>query len=448
MDAFLYNINFYSSLWICRDGFQFAYDRFLALPGQVDRVETSALDDMFLPKLTPAATRALRNNFHFVEGQLKHYGVEYNDDELTGNGTNLLKKMLMAGKLDKVPDKIEKLKAELSEEWHNQLTIEELVDINPGWLLKKYFLGLSGNPDRSKTTDVLVLPLPPRSTYRAGKVIGLLKDVKDLHHDRKGDALYVCWDPVKLRDAAEGHFERLQQQQQKEQEARDQERQAAHSDYLRRTQSSNGEGSCSPVGSYIVDCTAIEENWPGEAENMTLEIHATDEQGVFEAQYDFGMIEGMMILCASKSTLDEYCDQLDREDAPSDDELSEDDSQSEEDRRILSSKRPAERNRGRLPKKAKEQNDDESKTFFVQLKARENGEGEISPIADKGTLKFKDFRFASFAAKVDINFVSRDVSFSALKVSDTPQYGRDSWSAYSEVAHERACRARWGKWVG
>ncbi|KAI1379900.1 hypothetical protein F4677DRAFT_442094 [Hypoxylon crocopeplum] len=431
---------------VCRDGFEFAYDRFLALPGRVGRVEPSALREMFLPKLTQAANKVLRDKYHFVQAQLKHYGVEYDEMELTGNGTNLLKKMLKAGKLDKVPGEIEKLRAELSDEWHNQLTMEELVETAPEWLLKKHFLDLSGQPNRSKTTEVLVLPLPPGSTYRAGKVIDLLNGVNGLHNERHGDALYVGWDLVKVKGAAEGHFERLQRQKQKKQEARDQERQAIHSEYLRRAQLASREKSWSPVGSYIIDCNVIEEQWPSSAEDMTLDLHETGEQGIFEAHFEFGVVEGMMILCTRKSALDQYCAQLDREaerlDYGYSEDDSQDDSQNDEDSQALSSKRPAKRGRGRPPKKARSQGSG-SKIYFLQLKGRETGEGEILTTAEEGTIKFKDSKFASFTGEVDIAFIGRDVSFSARKVSDIPRHGGESWSDYSEAAYERARQSRW-----
>lgn len=81
-----------------RDGFEFAYGHFRVLQ-RVERVEPSALRKMFLPKLTPEANRTLRKDDYFVHAQLKYYGVEYDPKELTGNGANLMKKMLSQGKV-------------------------------------------------------------------------------------------------------------------------------------------------------------------------------------------------------------------------------------------------------------------------------------------------------------------------------------------------------------
>lgn len=59
---------------IRRDGFVSAFGRFMAVPGRMDRIEGSQLRSMFLPKLSPAGQKALRDNPDFVRSQLKHYG--------------------------------------------------------------------------------------------------------------------------------------------------------------------------------------------------------------------------------------------------------------------------------------------------------------------------------------------------------------------------------------
>ena len=83
---------------VVRDGFTCEYGRFYA-KGRVERVDSSCLKAMFLPQLTPEAKTLLRANMNFVRGQLQHYGVDYDDKDISGNGTLLLKKMLLAGKL-------------------------------------------------------------------------------------------------------------------------------------------------------------------------------------------------------------------------------------------------------------------------------------------------------------------------------------------------------------
>lgn len=83
---------------VCRNGFTYGFGRFLA-GGRVERVEGARLRAMFLPRLTPEATRLLREHRYFVRAQLQHYGVDFDEQEFSGNGTHLLKKSLQAGKV-------------------------------------------------------------------------------------------------------------------------------------------------------------------------------------------------------------------------------------------------------------------------------------------------------------------------------------------------------------
>jgi hypothetical protein len=86
--------------WVTRDGFKCAYGRFVTeSPYNLERIEGSRLKELFIPRLTKEANKLLRDHRHFVRGQLQHYGVEYSPDEYKGEGTNLLKKALAAGKV-------------------------------------------------------------------------------------------------------------------------------------------------------------------------------------------------------------------------------------------------------------------------------------------------------------------------------------------------------------
>jgi hypothetical protein len=84
---------------ITRSGFRFASGHFYA-QGQVERIDGSRLKAMFLPRLTSEANELLqKHRSNFVRGQLQHYGVDYDKNDLSGNGTLLLKKVLKAGKV-------------------------------------------------------------------------------------------------------------------------------------------------------------------------------------------------------------------------------------------------------------------------------------------------------------------------------------------------------------
>lgn len=95
---------------IVRDGFACAFGRFYA-QGRVERIDGSSLKAMFLPRLTAEANTLLQRHYRdsFVCGQLQHYGVDYDEKDISGNGTLLLKKVLKAGKVRLVPPHLAKV---------------------------------------------------------------------------------------------------------------------------------------------------------------------------------------------------------------------------------------------------------------------------------------------------------------------------------------------------
>jgi hypothetical protein len=62
----------------------------------VEQVESSSLRSMFLPRLAPAGQKKISEGYrdNFVRGQLKHYGVQFDEKAISGNGTLLMKEVL------------------------------------------------------------------------------------------------------------------------------------------------------------------------------------------------------------------------------------------------------------------------------------------------------------------------------------------------------------------
>jgi hypothetical protein len=263
------------------------------------------------------------------------------------------------------------------------------------------------------------------------------------------------WDSVAVSKAAKGHAAKEAKELQAADEERENEREEMHRDYLntlKRKKGPKGPKTYSPVGSYIIDCKEIEEQWPDKAEDLGLDISQTEEPGVFEASFDFGVLEGAMIISAEKNTLEQYCSQLDSEaesdwdeDEENDEDEDEDEDDIENDRKpTTGSKRKAEapRGRGRPPKKSKA-GAAQPRTYLLRLKCRETGEGQIFSTAGKGTIIFKDEKFASFIGKADLPCVGQGVPFTARKISDAPAGAGNSWADYSESAYEYARVRRW-----
>ena len=103
-----------------RDGFVYGLEGFRAYPGPMKRIEGPQLRLMFLPKLTYQAQSLFRSNPGLVRSQLRHYGVQFDENNFAGRGTVLLKKVLEQGQCDQVPLSINLLQDEMLQEWLHQ----------------------------------------------------------------------------------------------------------------------------------------------------------------------------------------------------------------------------------------------------------------------------------------------------------------------------------------
>ncbi|KAL5341747.1 hypothetical protein BJX70DRAFT_395480 [Aspergillus crustosus] len=215
------------------------------------------------------------------------------------------------------------------------------------------------------------------------------------------------------------------------------ERTKMHKDYAQASKRSKSKPS--PVGGYVVDCKYIQEQWPGQADDLSLDIHETAEPDVFQASFDFGILEGVMIISTDAAKLEQYADQADRrggylDEEEYDSEEDEEDEDEEGQRPSVGSKMKAatpQRGRGR-PKKA---NTEKPQPLTYQLKSRcRELEGQIYSQPDDGTLKFKK-GLASFVGNASLPACG-DLSFTARKVSDKPSGRLKKWSDYSEDQYE------------
>ncbi|RDL33702.1 Uncharacterized protein BP5553_08070 [Venustampulla echinocandica] len=437
---------------IRRDGFASAYGRFYTQPGRVERVEAHSRRRRQLDV-------ACSDNF--VRGQLKHYGVQFDESEISGNGTLLMKKVLQAGKCDKVPDHISGLREQMYTEWLCKLTPEELSS-QPELVIDRYFLS-SGRPDHTKTTTVVAIPLPQNSLYRSSQMREAANKVTGLQQATglgpKTQAIFMGWDSVAVGNAAKSHAAKEAKELHAAENECEDERAEIHTDYLNTLKRKKGPRTYSPVGSYIIDCEEIEGEWPDLADVLSLDIRQTEKYNVFEASFDFGVLEGVMIISAEKHALEQYCSQLDREAESGGDEDEDDWSEEEdEDRKkdevedklensrkpTTGSKRRAEALRGHAPPPKKSRaRAAQPRTYLLKLKCRETGEGVIQYTEEEGTIIFKDENLASFLGNANLPCVGQGVPFTARKISDAPARPRNSWADYSESAYEYARVARW-----
>ncbi|KAK9437684.1 AT hook, DNA-binding motif protein [Metarhizium brunneum] len=181
--------------------------------------------------------------------------------------------------------------------------------------MEKYFLR-SGQPDSTKTATVVGIPFEPSSKYRsdlveaASKVPGLQFATG---YGPKTQVVFMGWTSAAVKKAANEHPAKEKKEVQALKQEHEDGRTAKHNAYLEALKEKRGPKKYSPVGSYMIDCEEITDNWPDDAKNMTLNIRTTEERGVYEAKFDFGMFIGAMVICDNKATLVQYCAELDRE---------------------------------------------------------------------------------------------------------------------------------------
>jgi hypothetical protein len=329
-------------------------------------------------------------------------------------------------------------------EWLAQLTPEELSG-HPEWIMERYFL-TSGHPDGVKTSTVIGIPLARDSSHRAGLVREAASKVAGLHqqtgHEPKTQTIFLGWDSSIVSQAAKGHSTRETKAAKAVDEEREMERAQEHTDYLKiLQQKKKGAQTYSPVGTYIIDCDEIEGQWLDQADDLSLDIRATDETEVFEASFDFGVLEGVMIMCTDEKILEEHCSQLECDDSEYDDE---DEDNEDEDARVeTGSKRkaiaaaPLRRGRGR-PRKHSKASTSKSRKFYLKLRCAETGEGQIYSRPEEGNIMFQGENMARFSGTASLPCVGGAVPFTGRKTQDQVYGEGYSWSSYSENASERA----------
>ncbi|CAH0027133.1 unnamed protein product [Clonostachys rhizophaga] len=434
---------------IVRDGFVYSHGKFRA--GHVDRMEGSELRAMFLPNLSLEGRRVLaKGGEAFVRGQLLHYGVAFREDECLGCGALLMKIFLRTGKRDKVPDHILFLRAEMHAEWLDSLTPDQLSSY-PEFAMEKYFL-TAERPDKAKTTTPVGIPFDRYSSSRTKNMREAAQKVEGLHCAKgmgpKTQTIFMGWDEEAVRQAALSHAGKEAAETQVAEKQREEKRDKLHQEC---------QMTYSPVGHYIVDCEEIEQGWD-DVKDLNLDINETDQDGIFRVVFDFGILVGVMLICADKRKLNAHVsylgaeyesDERDTEESESDEEEhAEDENQGE----IDDMSEEANRGSGTRGRKRKSQasappHKRRKKSrmvgvqpfqYFIKFRCRETGEGELYPEPEDGTLRFKDKRMAAFLGKVDMPCVGGQIPFAARKISNLPRPNGKSWSDYSDSEYEYA----------
>ncbi|CAK9787236.1 hypothetical protein CC85DRAFT_285098 [Cutaneotrichosporon oleaginosum] len=441
---------------VTRDGFKSAHGRFTTL--KTERVDGSRLRELFLPTLTPEANKLLYENSYFVQAQLQHYGVTYAPSEFKGRGTNVLKKALQAGKCDEVPAHIVKLQAEMHTEWLATCSPEDLAR-QPTWAMERYFTDLDGKPDRERTTYVVGFPLPGNSAYRVSQLCDAASAVSGLYQAKAQGELtrtvYLGWDKDEVQQAADGHAAGEKAKQQAAAIAREKRiaEQAAHA--------AKASGPPTLVGQYVLDCPQITERWNTRGE-LTMSINATKSRGLYQADFDFGVMKGIMMLSAEEDKLAWLLDEPFHSDSDGggrsalfhedgEDESDQPDADHGDDQNRTSAaagtKRKAKGGRGSKTKVAKRgkttkvKKTDQTKYYLV-MRSEDTGTGQVYPEPTKGWMSFPA-NHATFTAVVDIPCLGHGFKITARKVGTVPNKPTCRWEDFCRAVYEARSRSRW-----
>ncbi|KAI1171158.1 hypothetical protein F4777DRAFT_566514 [Nemania sp. FL0916] len=464
---------------IVRGDFFYAYGRFYANPGQVERVQGSVLRAAFLPELTPAGQEYLstprylggqtylRHNYEdwFVRCQLKHYGVPFNEADIAGNGTLLLQKALEAGRCDQVPAHIAQQRDEMHAEWIQQLTLEETskkMQGHPEWVMERCFL-TSGQPDRTKTTTVIGMPFDVDDSDRYGAMREAVSRIPGLHQvtcNVPGEqTIFVGWDSAAVKQAAKRHKDEYKKAIEAWYEEREQARSKLHDGYLKTIERKQGSEGFSPVGDYVVDCEEIEARWPDQDDDFSLSITKTGKAGIYLASFDFGVVEGVMIMGVDAEAVEDYCERYDEFDEDEMDEMdemgledeysSEDDYSSEDENssedegeprlKVCTASIARTHGRGHTLQEAKTSATQPLKYHLKLRCADKMNEGQIYYEPQNGAIEYHQDNMASFTGEVSLPGVGSSVWFIARKTSDTvSNQFPEPWAEYSKTAYENA----------
>ncbi|PWY65546.1 hypothetical protein BO83DRAFT_401997 [Aspergillus eucalypticola CBS 122712] len=392
---------------ITRDGFTSSFARFRTTRGDNERVDGSSLRRIFLPKLSREGQKILRDRTDFVRSQLQHYGVPFEESQLSRNGTQLMKKVLQEGKCDKVPVHILALEEQLYQEWIAASNIEVLSS-KPEWVIKKFFIrAREPDPYQTRTSTVVGVSFPRYSVCRPGRMREAADQVASLHHDTgvvpETQTVFLGWDKSAVGEAAKEHANKERTEIEAREQRRESKRTKMHADYLAALGRMKGAAARkSPVGSYIVDCKEIGDGWSSLAEDIVLEMMNTQRKGKIHARFNFRVVIGVMVIS------EEHMTETDEEEIGDDHENIGKGTK----RKTIAHKH------SRPPKKAKAEKTSEPYTYRLKLRCRETGEEAVFPCVGSG------------------------ITFTARKVSDDPCPSGEKWEDYSEAAYEYAWVSR------
>jgi len=303
--------------------------------------------------------------------------------------------------------------------------------------LAKYFLDGHGQPDKTKTPDPLALPgYDARPTLHAAaeRIPGL-----ETHSGGSGDdrTIVIGWDRSAVwRHAGQIDAESWEKEAKHKQEAWENSLNK-HRHFLKEQgrKAPRVESLKSYIGSYLIACQDLSAGWDT-TNDMTLDISDSSDPHVLEAAFDFGVLEGIMLLSFSEAAIKEFVITLD-------DNKSEDDAE-----QLVRGKRVRKGSSKQRKKAIKSEFPKRTRVLRLQWRGRETGEGEIqldddSNPSNVGQLEFADNTLANFKGFMNIPFAGDKVEVLGYKVNAKPKQSAENWNNFSKSRYESERMGRW-----
>ncbi|TXT08433.1 uncharacterized protein COLE_05357 [Cutaneotrichosporon oleaginosum] len=433
---------------VTRNGFQSSHGRFTACWG-IARFDSASLREIFLPELPNDADWLKFIDHTFVRAQLHHYGIT-DAGESTGESAEhelkLLKTALKLGKCDAVPAHIAALEAEMHEEWLATQSPRTLAK-HPQWAMR-FFVDPDGSRHWS-TTHVVAFPFGRRDRDCIPPLCAAAAAVPGLHHatgQGRKPKVFVGWDMVAVDQAAKDHTAN-----------EDAAMAAAARVRLRRVARLAAAAARTPaavVGKYVVECPAITDVWRG-AGHMTMSISTTEERGLYQADFDFGMLTGVMLLnvdgyrlCEIQEDDDEDVgdnEHEDDEEAYDDEEYNEEYGGDDDDEltayleRVVCKGDPnSQQPSGTASPTHTEATTDvepNPEKYYLLLRSRHTATGEITSVPRLGWILCPSATYTTFKGVANLPDLGL-TEFTARKVGRIPAPSRRKWSDYSWWEYE------------
>jgi hypothetical protein len=315
--------------------------------------------------------------------------------------------------------------------------------------LSHYFLDGTGQPAPSKTPYQLTLTgltetFAAQITTAANRIPGLWCRVVD--GDSAGQkTLYIGW-ALPLSEAEQERTRAAAQARHAAEDARAAAEYAAarravsdeHAVYLRglvaRAAVTGGRHvDFNPTGKYMIDCPAIEKQWyrgwnecyDGPRE-MELHVTPTKVPGIYEAWFNFRVVEGAMLLGTNRTRLVEHRNALERH------------------KKYRVREQQWKWNWDCLPKsdtdsfrqaRQRPMEQPNPRRFWVLWQGIQTGEGGEQPDMDNnhtGCIEFSDGKFVAFQAEINLDIGERDDMLYGKKVSDVADAkATDVWTEWN-----------------